>query len=63
VVQKPGEGHYLVCKWLGHTLSVSARHYTLAVPDEVLARVTGRNVTQKVTQHASAPKRTALHIA
>jgi integrase len=54
---------YIVCRWLGHTLSVSARHYTLAIPDEVLARVTGREVTQKATLHASAPKRTELQIA
>ncbi|MFG0242224.1 MAG: tyrosine-type recombinase/integrase [Phycisphaerales bacterium JB054] len=58
-----GIAPYLVCKWLGHTLSVSARHYTIAVPDEVLSKVTGRKVTQKVTQHASAPERTALQIA
>jgi len=58
-----GIAPYLVCKWLGHTLSVSARHYTIAVPDEVLSKVTGRKVTQNVTQHASARKRTALQIA
>ncbi|QKK10199.1 MAG: site-specific integrase [Planctomycetota bacterium] len=58
-----GIAPYLVCKWLGHTLTVSARHYTIAVPDEVLAKVTGRKVTQNVTQHASASERTALQIA
>ncbi|MCW5776507.1 MAG: tyrosine-type recombinase/integrase [Phycisphaeraceae bacterium] len=64
-IQWMNEGHaaYVVCRWLGHTLSVSARHYTIAIPDEVLARVTGRKVTQKVTLHASAPERTALQIA
>ncbi|MCC7389537.1 MAG: tyrosine-type recombinase/integrase [Phycisphaerales bacterium] len=58
-----GIAPYLVARWLGHSLTVSARHYTLAMPDEVLARVTGRKVTQKVTQHASAPERTAHRIA
>lgn len=58
-----GIAPYLVCKWLGHTLGVSARHYTIAVPDEVLSKVTGRKVTQNVTQHASARERTALQIA
>jgi len=58
-----GYAPYAVCRWLGHTMSVSARHYTIAIPDETLARVTGRKVTQKVTQHASAPERTALQIA
>ena len=56
-VQWMNEGYapYLVCRWLGHTITVSQRHYTIAMPDEVLARVTGRKVTQNVTQHASAP--------
>ncbi|MCC7387506.1 MAG: hypothetical protein IT431_01930 [Phycisphaerales bacterium] len=66
-----GIAPYLVARWLGHSLTVSARHYTLAMPDEVLSRVTGRTVTppaatkvtQKVTQHASAPERTAHRIA
>ena len=58
-----GIAPYLVARWLGHSLTVSARHYTLAMPDEVLSRVTGRKVTQKVTQHASAPERTAHRIA
>ncbi len=64
-VQWMNEGHapYAVCRWLGHTITVSQRHYTIAIPDEVLARVTGRKVTQKVTQHASARGRTALQIA
>lgn len=58
-----GIAPYLVARWLGHSLTVSARHYTLAVPDEVLARVTGRKVTQKATLHASAPGRTTHRIA
>jgi len=64
-IQWMNEGHaaYVVCRWLGHTISVSARHYTIAIPDEVLARVTGRKVTQKVTLHTSAPERTAQQIA
>lgn len=58
-----GIAPYLVARWLGHSLTVSARHYTLAMPDEVLARVTGRKVTQNVTLHASAPERTTHRIA
>lgn len=50
-------------RWLGHSLTVSLRHYTLAIPDEVVARVTGRRATQKATQHASAPGCTAHRIA
>ena len=50
-------------RWVGHTLSVSLRHYTLAIPDEVVARVTGRKVTQKVTKHTPAPGRTAQQSA
>jgi hypothetical protein len=48
-IQWMNEGHaaYVVCKWLGHTISVSARHYTIAIPDEVLARVTGRQGARK----------------
>ena len=49
---------YLVCKWLGHTISVSARHYTIAIPDEVLARVTGRGARLS-TPHPSAAARSA----
>lgn len=43
-IQWMNEGHaaYVVCNWLGHTITVSARHYTNAIPAEVLARVTGR---------------------
>ena len=54
---------YAVCRWMGHTISVSARHYTNAIPDDLLARVTGRSATQNTTQHASAPERTAHRIA
>lgn len=54
---------YAVCRWMGHTISVSARHYTNAIPDDLLARVTGRSATQNTTLHASAPKRTAHRIA
>ena len=54
-----GIAPYLVAKWLGHTLSVSLRHYTIAIPDEVVARVTGREATPRVAPTRLAATRIA----
>ena len=53
---------YAVSKWIGHSITVSGKHYANAVPDELLDRAAGLNETQAVqnaAQHAAASARTA----
>jgi hypothetical protein len=32
---------YAVSKWIGHSITVSGRHYANAVPDEIFDRAAG----------------------
>ena len=53
---------YAVSKWIGHSITVSGKHYANAVPDELLDRAAGLGEPQAVqnaVQHPSAPARTA----
>jgi hypothetical protein len=33
---------YAVSKWIGHSITVSGKHYANAVPDELFARAAAR---------------------
>ncbi|MBK7406136.1 MAG: tyrosine-type recombinase/integrase [Phycisphaerales bacterium] len=59
-VQWMNEGYaaYLVCRWLGHTITVSQRHDTIVMPDEVIDRVTGRSRDPPPTPGRMPPRTT-----
>jgi integrase len=48
---------FAVSKWIGHSLTVSGRHYANVVPDELFQRVSGQ-AAQKAAQHPPEPPRT-----
>jgi integrase len=43
---------YAVSKWIGHSITVSGRHYVNDVPEELFNRVSGRVVQNPVRQQA-----------
>ena len=53
---------FAVSKWIGHSITVSGKHYANDVPDELLARaakVGESEAVQNAVQHPSASTRTA----
>lgn len=43
---------YAVSRWIGHSITVSGKHYANDVPDELYARVTAQNAAQTVKEMA-----------
>ena len=53
---------FAVSKWIGHSITVSGKHYANDVPDELFDRAAGaeeREAVQNAVQHPSASTRTA----
>jgi len=44
---------YAVSKWIGHSITVSGRHYANSIPDELFDAVAGGNAAQNPAQHAA----------
>ncbi len=51
---------FAVSKWIGHSITVSGRHYANAVPDELFDRAAGiaPSAAQNAAQHPPASGRT-----
>jgi integrase len=43
---------YAVSRWIGHSITVSGRHYVNAIPDELFDRVAGRPASPQATEAA-----------
>ncbi len=52
---------YAVSRWIGHSITVSGRHYVNAIPDELFDRAAGREATQIPTQQAAESTRNDSH--
>ena len=51
---------YAVSRWIGHSITVSGRHYANSIPDELFDRASGRKGgAQKGAQHRAESTRTA----
>ena len=53
---------FAVSKWIGHSITVSGKHYANDVPDELFERAAGaeeREAVQNAVQHPAASTRTA----
>ncbi len=50
---------YAVSKWIGHSITVSGKHYANAVPDELLDRAAGLDETQAVQNAVQYPAASA----
>ena len=53
---------FTVSKWIGHSITVSGKHYANDVPDELLDQAAGvveSEAVQNAVQHPSASARTA----
>jgi len=48
---------YAVSKWLGHSITVSGRHYANDVPDELVERAVGQQAQRNAQQQAHATPR------
>ena len=54
---------YAVSRWIGHSITVSGRHYANAIPDELFERAAGEQATRIPTLHAAEPARTGSQSA
>jgi site-specific recombinase XerD len=54
---------YAVSRWIGHSITVSGRHYANAIPDELFARAAGTQAAQIAAQHAAETGRTEQQTA
>ena len=52
---------YAVSRWIGHSISVSGRHYANSIRDELFHRVAGREAAQHVAQHSAEIRRADSH--
>ncbi len=53
---------YAVSRWIGHSISVSGRHYANSIPDELFDRASGlKGGTQKGVQSGAESPRTDAH--
>lgn len=56
---------YAVSRWIGHSITVSGRHYANSIPDELFDRASGREGSeggaQKGAQHGAESTRAAAH--
>lgn len=48
---------FVAAKWLGHSLNVSAKHYTTTVPDELYERAARKDAAQNAAQQSSESSR------
>jgi len=53
---------YAVSKWIGHSITVSGRHYTNSIPDELFDTVSGISAAQNTAQHTAESARTEQKI-
>ncbi len=53
---------YAVSRWIGHSISVSGKHYANAIPDELFERV-GNHEAQNAAQNTAEQPRTGKHRA
>jgi hypothetical protein len=54
---------YVVSIWIGHSITVSGKHYANHVPDALFDRAAGHQATLNPTLHAAEPGRTEPHAA
>lgn len=50
---------YVVSKWIGHSITVSGRHYANTVPEELFDQA-AREAVQNPVQHAAESERTGV---
>lgn len=52
---------FAVSRWIGHSITVSGRHYANAIPDELFERAAGKEAAQNAAQHPAESGRNDWH--